>query len=109
MPVSKKINSEPNHKETFPQGKESDCIVTLESLYREFVELKSYVIGNKSSVRKRPFNNKTLSEYLNVSTRTLQNWRDEGLISFTQIKDVIFYSEEDVELFMKKHKRVAFK
>ena len=75
--------------------------VTLQSVYRELTQLKSYLAGFKLLTGKRTFNNKTLSEYLGISTRTLQNWRDAGMISFTQIKEVIIYSEEDVEAFLK--------
>jgi hypothetical protein len=83
--------------------------VTLHSVYRELMQLKSYLAGLRLFTGKRTFNNKTLSEYLGISTRTLQNWRDAGMISFTQIKEVIIYSEDDVDAFLKKHKRVAFR
>ena len=82
--------------------------VTLESVYNELSQLKSYLVKLNPSTGKRIFNNKTLSEYIGVSTRTLQHWRDEGRISFTQIRDVILYDEEDVQDFMKKHKRISF-
>ena len=83
--------------------------ITMDDIYRELLHLKSYITGGQSGSTKRPFNNKSLSEYLGVSTRTLQNWRDEGKISYTQVKEVILYSMDDVESFMKKHKRIAFR
>jgi excisionase family DNA binding protein len=83
--------------------------ITLISIYKELTQLKLLLTEFALFSGKRTFNNKTLSEYLGVSTRTLQHWRDEGKISFTQIKDVILYKEDDVELFMKKHRRTSFK
>jgi excisionase family DNA binding protein len=105
MSIPKKIYPKLNVAVQLPKVAEEDDI-TMNDIYRELLQLKSYFTGGSA---KRPFNNKSLSEYLGVSTRTLQNWRDEGKISYTQVKEVILYSMDDVEAFMKKHKRIAFK
>ena len=39
-------------------------------------------------------------ELLHVSTRTLQNWRDNGLIKFSKIGAKIYYRADDVESFL---------
>lgn len=108
MSGKKKTYSEHSGTAPISETKLDTSDVTLESVYRELTLLKSYLAGLRLFTGKRTFNNKTLSEHLGISTRTLQHWRDEGRISFTQIKDVILYSEEDIESFMKKHKRVSF-
>lgn len=108
MPGKNKIHSEHKEAASIPETELKAGDATMESVYRELSQLKSYLAALKFSAGKRIYNNKTLSEYIGVSTRTLQNWRDEGRISFTQIKDVILYSEEDVEAFMKKHRRISF-
>jgi DNA-binding transcriptional regulator YiaG len=90
-------------------GKGAAKIVSLNYLYEELHSVRELLQTTISNSRKRIFNNKSLSDYLGVSTRTLQNWRDTGAISFTQVKEVILYSEEDVEAFLRKHKRIAFK
>ena len=87
-------------KETFDE---------IQQVKHEVHQVKGLISDISPFPRKAVFTNKSLSEYLHVSTRTLQNWRDEGAISFTQAKDVVLYSLEDVEAFLKKHKRVAFK
>ena len=46
---------------------------------------------------------------LGISRGTAQNWRDEGLIAFSQIGHKIYYKMEDVEAFLKAHKNPAFK
>lgn len=108
MSANKKIYPKLNAAVQLPEVAEGDAI-TMGDIYRELLHLKSYLTGRQANSAKPVFNNVSLSEYLGVSTRTLQNWRDEGKISFTQIKDVILYGEDDVESFMKKHKRIAFK
>jgi len=40
---------------------------------------------------------------LKISTRTLQNYRDEAKIGFSQIGSKIYFSLEDIERFMKEH------
>ncbi len=44
-----------------------------------------------------------LATKLNVSTKTVQTWREERLIEFSQIHNKIFYTESAVEEFLKRH------
>ena len=51
-----------------------------------------------------------LAEYLQVSLRTLQNYRDKGLIGFTQIcKKKILYKRLDVEELLNNNYNKPFK
>lgn len=46
--------------------------------------------------------NKDVCQMLRVSLRTLQDWRDNGIIPFIQIKGKILYRESDIlNLFLK--------
>lgn len=47
---------------------------------------------------------KQLCEMLDVSPRTLQNYRDKGIIKFSQVGRKIYYTMEDVEIFIQMHK-----
>lgn len=38
-----------------------------------------------------------VAKMFKVSTRTVQNWRDNGQISFNQINSVIVYRKADIE------------
>lgn len=63
---------------------------------------------NKIAQSKQPFedtwiDNVDLSNHLKVSLRTLQKWRDEGLISFTKFGGKIFYKASDVEAILRKN------
>jgi excisionase family DNA binding protein len=45
---------------------------------------------------------------LKVSRRTLQRYRDNGLLSFTQVKNKIMFQKDDIEQFIKSNKVKAF-
>ena len=47
--------------------------------------------------------NHEVSKKLNVSLRTLQEWRDTGLIPFIQIKGKIIYRQSDIDKLLQKH------
>ena len=40
-----------------------------------------------------------------ISAKTAQNWRDEGLIEYCQVKGKIFYRLEDVEKLLNRSRR----
>ena len=40
----------------------------------------------------------------NISSRTAQNWREEGLIEYSQVKGKIYYRLTDVQRFLENHK-----
>lgn len=49
-----------------------------------------------------------LSENLNISRRTLQDYRDKGKIPFYRLDGKILYDEADVERFLSEHYRPKF-
>lgn len=51
----------------------------------------------------RFLSNNEVSKKLNVSLRTLQEWRDTGLIPFIQIKGKIIYRQSDIDKLFQKH------
>jgi hypothetical protein len=48
------------------------------------------------------YDNQTLARYLKVTPKTLKRYRDEGLLSFTQVYGKIWYSQKDVDDFLSK-------
>lgn len=52
--------------------------------------------------------NKQVCELLSVSSRTLQRYRDEGRIAFSQIGATIRYKASDVELFLRSNYNPMF-
>lgn len=51
----------------------------------------------------RFLSNNEVSKILNVSLRTLQEWRDTGLIPFIQIKGKIIYRQSDIDKLLQRH------
>ncbi|GAB3984199.1 hypothetical protein GCM10028806_58790 [Spirosoma terrae] len=50
------------------------------------------------------YDNDDLSLKMKVSSRTLQNWRDRGLIEFSQIGHKIYYTDKAVGKFLEDNK-----
>lgn len=50
------------------------------------------------------WDNEQLSEYLNISTRTLQAYRDNGVIKYSQYGAKIWYRYQDVQTFLNTHR-----
>ena len=78
---------------------------------KEFISsLDSMLIGIESIVKhykphlngERFLSNNEVSKKLNVSLRTLQEWRDTGLIPFIQIKGKIIYRQSDIDKLLQK-------
>ena len=79
---------------------------------KEFISsLDSMLNGIESIVKhykphlngERFLSNNEVSKKLNVSLRTLQEWRDTGLIPFIQIKGKIIYRQSDIDKLLQKH------
>ena len=79
---------------------------------KEFISsLDSMLSGIESIVKhykphlngERFLSNNEVSKKLNVSLRTLQEWRDTGLIPFIQIKGKIIYRQSDIDELLQKH------
>lgn len=56
----------------------------------------------------RYLTDKELSERLNISRRTLQEYRNEGKIPFYQIGAKVLYKESDIEQMLKDNYRKMF-
>jgi hypothetical protein len=48
--------------------------------------------------------NQTVCQALGISKRTLQSFRDKGLIPYSQIGHKCFYKQEDIKEFIEKHR-----
>ena len=52
--------------------------------------------------------NQEFLQLMNISKRTAQTWRDEGVISFSQIGSKIYYRMSDVQKVLDNNYRKAF-
>ncbi len=54
-------------------------------------------------------NDAELANYLKVSRRTLQEYRNNGILSYYQIGGKILYRESDIEELLEKNRQEAFR
>lgn len=63
----------------------------LDGISRLTKESRPHLNGEKF------LNNREVSKYLKVSIRTLQEWRNTGVIPYIQIKGKIIYRQSDID------------
>ena len=51
------------------------------------------------------WNNREACRLLDVSPRTMQTYRDNRLIKFSQLKSKIWYKDEWIQEFLEKHQK----
>lgn len=56
----------------------------------------------------RYMNDSELANYLKVSRRTLQEYRNNGILPYYQIGGKILYRESDIEELLEKNRQEAF-
>ncbi|MBU0487063.1 MAG: helix-turn-helix domain-containing protein [Bacteroidetes bacterium] len=87
-------------------------IITIESeAFRQIMEaIENIRKVNEDNLRKAmmPFteqwvDNEYACKLLNVSKRTLQTYRDERMLPYSQIHAKIYYRVADLERFLKRH------
>jgi len=89
-------------------------VITIESeafqqFMKKFEEFERMLSEKEYSNQKK----ETLSDvketarFLKISTRTLQAYRDKGLLSFIQINGKIYFKSSDIEAFLEKHYKKA--
>ena len=59
-------------------------------------------------VKDRIIDNDDFLSIMKIASRTAQRWRDQGKISFSQVGAKIYYTQEDIEAFLKSHYNEAF-
>ena len=77
--------------------------IPLDSLITLTEEVKALKEGLKSIVTVQPkqlYTNKSLKELLGLGDKLIKQYRDNGLLSFTQVGDKFWYSQEDVHKFL---------
>ena len=68
------------------------------------IELLDYLLS-EDSIKKRLFKTKDVLKLLGISEKTLQNYRNQGKISFTKVVNIIYYKLCDIDKFIDTNKR----
>ena len=74
----------------------------FQTILQEFQEIKSLLKQTQKNQAQngKLLNVKEVAQILNVTTRTLQTWRDQNLISFIQIGGKVLFRTKDVDDFL---------
>lgn len=85
----------------FTEEEYQDIIKRLDSINEK-------ITGKSSNPEDIIYDNADTLRLLKVSRRTLQSWRTEGLISFSQVGSKLFYTQKDINEFIQKHYNKRF-
>jgi len=78
----------------------------LSKLSEEIKELHKK-FDNRYTYKNKWLNRQETCNYLNISIRTLQSYRDKGILPFSQIGAKIYYKSSDIESILERnYKRV---
>ena len=88
-------------------------VVTIESqayknIMSQIEELGRKIKADKTKPENAIIDNQDFLKLMKVSKRTAQTWRDEGLISFSQIGNKIYYKLIDIENLLSRNYNQAF-
>lgn len=82
----------------------------LKQIKETLETIKNFMMNvEQDKLRKDLLNNDEMMKFLDVSKRTLQHYRDNGILSFIQIKGKIYYKYEDIQEFLNANRIKAFK
>ena len=89
-------------------------VITIESqaysdLIRKIEELKNQLVNKTHDHIDKVIDNSEFIRLMNVSKRTAQAWRDEGIITFSQIGSKIYYKQSDIQQMIERYRKPAFK
>ncbi len=89
-------------------------VITIESqafkeLLSQLQQIKAGIEAGTKSPSDPLLDNNDVCKLLKVSKRTLQNYRDNGELSFSQIGAKLLYRASDIDDFLKRNLKKAFR
>ena len=82
------------------QKEKKDALQKLRQVHGEDLLNKDQLFHSDSIL-----NTEDVMNLLQVSRRTLQNWRDEGLISFSAIRGKFYYRMSSINKMLEDHRQ----
>lgn len=77
---------------------EADTFEAMMTRFENFTtKIEELCFEKRDRRLKKWLDNQDVCQILNISKRTLQAYRDNGLIQFSQTNNKIFYKPEDIE------------
>lgn len=88
----------------------SDAFLKINSQLRSMEEaVETLSRKHFYPLEERWLDNQEVCQTLLISKRTLQTYRDNGTLAFSQIGSKIYYKSSDIEVHLKKHYVKSFK
>lgn len=72
------------------------------------IEAQLTALNGNSTGAKSLYTINDACDYLQVSKRTLQRYRDTGMLGFSQIADKVYFKPSDLETFLANHRVTPF-
>ena len=89
-----------------------EAVILTKDQYNELVlrldQLKISFDSNQKPSQETFLDNQEFIQLMNISKRTAQTWRDDGIISFSQIGSKIYYKMKDIETLLNKNHNKAY-
>lgn len=90
-----------------------ELIILTKEQYDEILkrlnELKDEIVQLQKGTFRHVIDNQDFIQLLKISKRTAQTWRDEGIITFSQVGGKIYYKFSDIEKLIDRNSHEAFK
>ncbi len=89
-------------------------VITMQSeafqaILEKLAEIEKKAADNSPAPETVWLDNQEFCQLLKISKRTSQNYRDQGLVSFSQVGSKVYYRLSDVHEMLEKHTRQAFR
>lgn len=89
-------------------------VITIQSeafqaIIKRMDEMNAALTQKQKNPEDTFLDNQEFIQLMNISKRTAQAWRDEGIISFSQIGSKIYYRMSDIQKLLNGNYRSAFK
>ncbi len=90
-----------------------EAIILSKEEYQELTKRMDKIQTALEEKQKNPadafLDNQEFLQLMNISKRTAQSWRDDGIVSFSQVGSKIYYRMSDVQKLLDGNYRKAFK
>ena len=80
-----------------------------ERIQKKLDLIEANLIFNKQFPNDQFLDNPKFMELMGISQKTAQSWRDNGLVSYSQINNKIYYRVSDIKELLEKNHRKSSK
>ena len=86
---------------------EAGIFETMATRFEQFVKQIETLCKHRNKGLQKWLDNQEVCQLLNISKRTLQTYRDNGILPYSQIGHKMYYRPEDVERVLNQLKKQA--